>query len=733
MNILLFILCAASSLLLMFLIAQFDIPDLRRDSIKRTLWLSGLAIMGYCTTTGFDAVVADRLFEGFHVFKYLFLVLTPFTALCFALRLTKSKIPEKPFIWMPLTVLVLADFVLMATNPFHHFMYYYEGPAVYGAHFEWGKLFILHVIICYVMSLMSLAYFFSFALRRGKTAIRVASLSILLPLGYNVMFTLMPNTFRIDLTAILYGVVFTVFAFSLFKDSLLGMDDKQRERYLDLLMTNYPGKAAIIVMDEELKIRLATKNLSLYESKNIHTYDDMIGRSYTELLSSETLSVFSDVMNSMIEKSMESEPGTLVHENLYSQKSGNSYDIVCVRYDKTKRIHGGYLFVFSDVTELTRAKLQAEAASIAKSAFLSNVSHEIRTPMNAIIGMTQLALKEEIPEKVRLYLSNTDEAGHRLLNLINDVLDLSKIESGKMEITEADFDFCRMVSNSVNVITEQTREKHITVSVNKLASCDYYVHSDELRISQILVNLLSNAAKFTPEGGKITLDINLEKTGNQNIISIAVSDTGIGIAREALSKLFDSFEQADTTITRRFGGTGLGLAISKKIAELMHGSINVTSVVGEGSVFTVAFPVTFGGKLENQIEDDTDVTADFSGKRILIVEDVEVNRLIVTSLLEDTGAIADEAENGSIAVDMVKNNHYDLILMDMQMPVMDGLTATREIRTFNPDVPIIAMTANAFREDAERCLEAGMNGHISKPIEAVLFMNTVAAQLKKSE
>jgi signal transduction histidine kinase/CheY-like chemotaxis protein len=591
-------------------------------------------------------------------------------------------------------------------------------------------MFIYHAVVCYIISIFAVVNFFIFALRKGKIGIRVASLTILLPIGFNITYTALPKLFPMDMTALLYGCVFTAFAISLYKDSLIGMDDKQRERYLELILSNYPGKGAIIVLDEDLKVRIATKNILRYNMKDIENYEDLIGRDYLELIRDEVTEPFLEIIKNVIERAGETSPGTLIHDDYHSEKNDYSYDIVCVRYEESKPIHGGYLIVFNDVSELDRARLDAEAASVAKSAFLSNISHEIRTPMNAIIGMTQLALKEEIPDKVRLYLGNTDEAGHRLLNLINDVLDLSKIESGKMEISNADFDFDRMIRNSVNVIREQIREKHIDLEVHNSSDCQSYVHSDELRISQILVNLLSNAAKFTPHGGKITLDISLENDGSEHIITISVSDTGIGIAKENLDKLFDSFELADKTLTRQFGGTGLGLAISKKIAELMHGSITVMSEYGEGSVFTVSFPVKFGGRLDD-LSDDTDVSAeDFSGKRILIVEDVDVNRLIVSSLLEDTGCTADEAENGSAAVDMVRKINYDLILMDMQMPVMDGLTATREIRAFNKDVPIIAMTANAFREDAERCIEAGMNDHISKPIDALHFLRTVSNYLK---
>jgi CheY-like chemotaxis protein len=341
--------------------------------------------------------------------------------------------------------------------------------------------------------------------------------------------------------------------------------------------------------------------------------------------------------------------------------------------------------------------------------------------------MTALAMKEDVPEKVRLYLNNTSEASNRLLNLINDVLDISKIESGKMEIVREDFDFCKMMRNSINVIAPLAKEKNITLDAPKTLKFKNYLISDELRLSQFIVNLLSNAVKFTPEGGTVSVRGSLSDAG---ILSVSVSDTGIGIAPENLTKLFDSFEQADTSITRRFVGTGLGLAICKKISELMHGDLSVTSEQGKGSTFTISIPAVFGGEIvdaENQTEE---ILVGFKGKRILVTEDVEVNRLIVSALLEDSGCIIDEAENGEIAVSLAKENSYDLIRMDMQMPVMDGLTATRKIRGFDGIVPIIAMTANAFKEDEKRCKDAGMNDHISKPIDADKFLRVLSSYLR---
>jgi CheY-like chemotaxis protein len=353
--------------------------------------------------------------------------------------------------------------------------------------------------------------------------------------------------------------------------------------------------------------------------------------------------------------------------------------------------------------------------------------------MNAIIGMTSLARKTHDPDKINLYLEKTEEAGHRLMGLINDVLVMSKIESGKLQITKQEFDYPKMLSRVISVIAEKAVEKQIQVEVVYFTPITRLVYGDELRISQVIINFLSNAVKFTPDNGKITITTEVFE---DSLLNFSCTDTGIGISKEAREKLFNNFEQADNSITRRYGGTGLGLAICKQIVELMGGEISVKSTIGEGSKFAFLIPIELRGEItpdNSNTTDDSTITAGiFKDKHILLVEDVEVNRLIVAALLEETGCIIDEAENGEEAVELAENNSYELILMDVSMPVMDGLTATRKIRKFNPDIPIIAMTANAFKEDAEACIAAGMNAHIAKPIEPDDFMEVLTDWLKNT-
>jgi signal transduction histidine kinase/PAS domain-containing protein len=394
---------------------------------------------------------------------------------------------------------------------------------------------------------------------------------------------------------------------------------------------------------------------------------------------------------------------------------------------------GGELWVLTDVSNLFDAMRRANEASLAKTMFLSSMSHEIRTPMNAIIGMTSLARKTDDLSKIQIYLEKTEEAGHRLMSLINDVLDMSKIESGKLQISDTEFDYAKMIENAVNVVADKALDKRIEIKVSYNTRITRCVIADELRVSQVVVNLLSNAVKFTPDCGEITLTTELP---DENTLRVICADNGIGISKEAMEKLFNIFEQADKSITRQYGGTGLGLAICKQIVELMGGSIAVESEEGKGSVFSFTIPVSWSekpcqtGGADDDYETSGSALSVLKDKRILLVEDVEVNRMIVAAMLEETGCVIAEAENGQIAVDMVKQGDFDMILMDMQMPVMDGLTATREIRKLGSRVPIIAMTANAFKEDAEACITAGMNAHVAKPIEYESFIGIIAEHLR---
>jgi cellobiose-specific phosphotransferase system IIC component len=394
----------------------------------------------------------------------------------------------------------------------------------------------------------------------------------------------------------------------------------------------------------------------------------------------------------------------------------------------------GLVIVMNDITELFRAREAALNASRAKGAFLANMSHEIRTPMNAIIGMTAIAKQAGEIERKNSCLEKIEDASVHLLGIINDILDMSKIEANKLELSLTNFNFKKMIDKTVNVINFRVEEKRQRFDVQIDPRLPEYFRGDDQRLAQVITNLLSNAVKFTPEGGEIRLNAVLVKTENNcRTIQISVSDTGIGITPEQQAKLFSSFVQADSGTSRKFGGTGLGLAISKRLIEMMGGKIWIESESGAGASFVFTVELAEGveeagtGKAEGDKSREAD---DFSARHILLAEDVEVNREIVLALLEPTGVRVDCAENGREAFEMFKAapEKYDMIFMDVQMPEMDGYEATRKIRSletriaaeksdaFVLPVPIIAMTANVFREDIERSLAEGMNGHVGKPL-----------------
>ncbi|MDR1924627.1 MAG: response regulator [Planctomycetaceae bacterium] len=400
-----------------------------------------------------------------------------------------------------------------------------------------------------------------------------------------------------------------------------------------------------------------------------------------------------------------------------------------------------YCQQMSGIMGLFDAIDKANQAGRAKSRFLANLSHEIRTPMNAIIGMTQIAERTKDPDEIERCIKQINASSKHLLGLINDVLDISKIEDGKFKLAHNTFDL-RQVIESIRIsISHLAESKSQTLLIDFHNIDNTKLLGDDMRLSQVLINLLGNAVKFTPEHGKVQLDIS-EFSRDQDSVTLqfSVTDTGIGIAPEFLERMFKPFEQADSSTSRNYGGTGLGLAISQHIVELMGGSIRVESVLGQGAcfMFSVRFEIDTASTQTEETQHGVEEHSDFSGHRILIVDDVKINRFVISALLKKTHILIDEAENGAEAVEKVlgsPSGYYLLVLMDMQMPIMDGCTATRNIRAAqHPDaatLPIIAMTANVFKEDVQEVLNAGMNGHIGKPVDIQIVFDTIRKMIKK--
>jgi len=476
------------------------------------------------------------------------------------------------------------------------------------------------------------------------------------------------------------------------------------------------GSDIIFIVDYQGEI--IYHNSSVQETLG-HKPNSLIGKSFFDFILPETLDDFRHKYQLSCRKRYHE---TVEFQFLCKDGSYKYLEFNSINLKQKEGIQGLIL----DCRDIMQRKKDAEEllrAQKAKDQFLANISHEIRTPINGIAGMATLLSKKPSPEERITYLSAIKSAADNLKVIINDILDLASIDSGKLKFEKIGFSLKDLLASLIGSFSVQARDKGIELTCELKEEANRIFIGDPVRLNQILINLISNAIKFT-HAGYIRIAVSIEDPEQAKCtLRFDVKDTGIGIPKDKLTTIFESFSQADASVTRKYGGTGLGLTIVKQLVELQQGSISVDSEEDEGSTFKVRIPYTIG-----TVDDIAEISAldqknnvqrnSLKNMHVLLVEDNDINRLYASSILKTWDCKLEMAENGYVALEKVKNNYFDIVLMDIQMPVMDGFETTKAIRMGDPSrshVPIIALTANATRKDIEKCLSAGMNDCISKP------------------
>ncbi|QCT02908.1 PAS domain S-box protein [Paenibacillus algicola] len=480
------------------------------------------------------------------------------------------------------------------------------------------------------------------------------------------------------------------------------------ERYTSLKKYNHDA-----VVSFDLKGNIINANIMAEKLTGYNVSTELIGMELANLIGPSH--VYRILTESLHDSSVEQEIDTLVTKEGHFVEVLTSIAPIFVNEQNI-----GFYMICKDMSEqkqLIMAKETAEATNKAKSEFLAMMSHEIRTPMNGVIGMTDILLDSDLEEEHKEYLRIIRQSGESLLSIINNILDLSKIEAGKSELHEQIFDVQRIVKECLSIVSAKAEVKKLRLSYSIQHDVPEHLLGDADRLKQVLLNLLGNAVKFTGSG-EISVAVSKARRGDDDMLLFTVADTGIGIPPDKLKVIFEPFSQIDSFMMKRHEGTGLGLSICQRIVEMMGGQICADSDGKSGSRFHFTFPLK-EGKMKVAKTQEEGYDQDLEPARILIVEDHEINRLVLSKMVEKMGHRVSVATNGQEALQALTRHPYDIVFMDIHMPVMDGLTATQEIRKSIPEDRqpyIVAVTANALKGDREHCLEAGMNEYISKPV-----------------
>jgi len=711
----------------------------------------GIFVIFWTLLNAISIISDEKFFPFIYTLRISFVCIIPFSVFWFILNFAHVRTYKYRFALPVICIFPALDIIFIFTNPLHHLMFpNYDFPVPAR-----GPLFWAHTIIDFLVVLLCFIILIRYILKhaRDEPLVIITVFGMSIPYILNILYTTEIQRFiPYDITPLGFFITFMLFAITSYKSQLLNIKTITMNNIYAII------KDAILVFDEQNRI-LDTNPAALMAFPHFPfiTGQSTLEKFFAHLLEQNAECTPNDFFERLIKGDTERSGEIKLHP-----KNGHieTY-MVTPKTIMVRKKPKGYILIMSDVSvyhsmileiniqnaRLAELRKEAEAASKAKGAFLANMSHEIRTPLNAVIGMALIAQKNAETKKTLSAIKEIETASVHLLGLLNNVLDMSKIESGKFELIHESFSLKTAMDEVVNLITLRCMEKNIRLETNLENIKNYRVMGDKLRLNQILINLLGNAVKFTAKDSIVIFSLKVPEENKETVkIQFIISDNGIGMSEEQMGRLFQSFSQADPGIFNQYGGTGLGLSISQNLAEMMGGHITVKSKPGEGSTFefTLCFPLVE----EKQAMVTGEITPNLSGKRILIVEDVQINRFILTELLADTNAEIDEVSDGEAAVAVFcekPHNYYDLILMDIQMPIMDGYEATRRIRAIEAEIikkkkiqgnkgpyrqiRIIAMTANAYKEDIEKAFASGMDGHLAKPIDINAVMHTLASIL----